>query len=513
MRSLRLFGLLAVFGVVVGACEAMKQESAQEEVERNLAVSSEDEKIRAGLRALAQNINAKVIYNNQELTGVDGIKTLLGNPERLKDLPAGGVWRYLQAKDEANRRLSLYKEGDGYKTAYMSAAAHLNKQALVIFLTYLNETESSREKTLALSIAALNAHSANDEHKDILIMLMMAGADWTRLLTSNAYDKIKENIKQALSIFCSYFDMQIDVAKFNVNDETEHNKERIDSIKNALFRLEVIFNKLSEEERLSWSIKKIKPDSDEYREINGCIFNQEHIGYSSPWLIQYTKHTKTEKGCNDLINAAWKGDLAKVKDLIKPNGVGVNCLGINSIRPTYKRTVLRPIILMPRLETALYNAAYAGHLDIVNFLLENGADVNAAVQLRGERDNPLFAAVREGHETVVERLLKNSRIDYDLIKGPGGHDDALMIVSGKRYQIQEKLSSDKSNQSLKKNLEKYNRILTLLQNAIGKKNEEEKKVEEKKSEEPASAEWACSACTYLNQPKANVCEMCGTKKQ
>jgi predicted Zn-ribbon and HTH transcriptional regulator len=35
--------------------------------------------------------------------------------------------------------------------------------------------------------------------------------------------------------------------------------------------------------------------------------------------------------------------------------------------------------------------------------------------------------------------------------------------------------------------------------------------EEEKVAEPV--QWACSACTYLNQPKANVCEMCGTKKQ
>lgn len=56
--------------------------------------------------------------------------------------------------------------------------------------------------------------------------------------------------------------------------------------------------------------------------------------------------------------------------------------------------------------TALHEAALQGHIEIVELLIENGADVNIkSIEMFG--DTPLIDASANGHLDVVKYLLKN----------------------------------------------------------------------------------------------------------
>ena len=53
--------------------------------------------------------------------------------------------------------------------------------------------------------------------------------------------------------------------------------------------------------------------------------------------------------------------------------------------------------------TALHAAAYGGHVDVVELLIERGAAVNESKNLY--HMSPLHAAAEEGHKEVVELLM------------------------------------------------------------------------------------------------------------
>jgi ankyrin repeat protein len=68
-------------------------------------------------------------------------------------------------------------------------------------------------------------------------------------------------------------------------------------------------------------------------------------------------------------------------------------------------------------DTALYGAAQEGHAAIVAILLAWGADVNCAVTgADGNPDTPLFIASTKGHEKVVEMLLEGGA-DANKVEG------------------------------------------------------------------------------------------------
>lgn len=126
-----------------------------------------------------------------------------------------------------------------------------------------------------------------------------------------------------------------------------------------------------------------------------------------------------------LISAAQRGDLDLVKELLD-KGADINTRGTN--RPNIGRTLLHYAAGAKRYKlrgehlkvaklllargadvnasadtgyTALHVAAGLGQLEMVDFLLENGADINA----RDTRGTPLQAAVLLGDESVVARLI------------------------------------------------------------------------------------------------------------
>ena len=58
--------------------------------------------------------------------------------------------------------------------------------------------------------------------------------------------------------------------------------------------------------------------------------------------------------------------------------------------------------------TPIHAAIDRGHLDIANFLLDCGANVNT-MSIHG--DTPLSAAAQDGYETLAERLLERGATD------------------------------------------------------------------------------------------------------
>jgi len=122
--------------------------------------------------------------------------------------------------------------------------------------------------------------------------------------------------------------------------------------------------------------------------------------------------------CDEIHDAAGRGDLAKVKTLLKGKP------GLVSSKNDYGQTPLHyaahghkdvaELLLIDKAEvdakdkagyTPLYVAAQEGHKDVVELLLAYKADVNAKAN---NGDTPLDMAVYKGRRDVVDVLLANN---------------------------------------------------------------------------------------------------------
>uniref|UniRef100_H2ZLS2 Uncharacterized protein n=1 Tax=Ciona savignyi TaxID=51511 RepID=H2ZLS2_CIOSA len=85
------------------------------------------------------------------------------------------------------------------------------------------------------------------------------------------------------------------------------------------------------------------------------------------------------------------GNLTKVKEFIE-----------NGVKPDSFCTTDNKSSILPKGASGLCVAALEGHIEIIDFLLNNGADVHFKCQ---QGETALFLAARNGHDQVVTRLL------------------------------------------------------------------------------------------------------------
>ncbi len=136
--------------------------------------------------------------------------------------------------------------------------------------------------------------------------------------------------------------------------------------------------------------------SDKYPEVIKYLESLNVSSVSNNKNVQVAQIDKTIK-CGDIYLSAKNGDLKCVQQNIL-NGVDVNIKTENSDMMG---------------NTPLMTASFYGHLEIVKYLIDEGADVNAS--RRYGNITALNEASQNGHDEIVQLLIKHGAIDSSLI--------------------------------------------------------------------------------------------------
>jgi len=82
-------------------------------------------------------------------------------------------------------------------------------------------------------------------------------------------------------------------------------------------------------------------------------------------------------------------------------------------------------------KTPLHIAAFFGHIDIVRFLVENGADINKEIESSGQ--TALYMAVLQNHYQIIRYLIKNGAFVNVTDKITG---KTLLHIAAKKGDVQ-----------------------------------------------------------------------------
>jgi len=122
-------------------------------------------------------------------------------------------------------------------------------------------------------------------------------------------------------------------------------------------------------------------------------------------------HLKSRGAFIDLPTACHTGDIERVRDLLRQDPSLANQTGYHE---GYYLGAGSP----------LSNAAAAGRLDIVQLLLEHGADPNLAEEQYAPKGRALYSAVYHGHYDIAKLLLERGAFPNPPVESSG---DALWI--------------------------------------------------------------------------------------
>ena len=147
---------------------------------------------------------------------------------------------------------------------------------------------------------------------------------------------------------------------------------------------------------------------------NGDYFYRGWRDVPSDWPVtpaQVLDHLKARGAFIDLPTACHTGDIARVRELLRQDPSLANRLGENE---GYYLGAGAPIS----------NAAAAGRIDIVQLLLDHGADPNLPEEQIAPRGKALYNAVYNGHYDIAELLLERGAFPNPPVESSG---DALWV--------------------------------------------------------------------------------------
>jgi hypothetical protein len=147
---------------------------------------------------------------------------------------------------------------------------------------------------------------------------------------------------------------------------------------------------------------------------NGDYFYRGWRNELRSWRVtpaQVMAHLKARGAAIDLPTACHTGDIERVRELLRQDSSLANKIGEHE---GYYLGAGAP----------LANAAAVGRLDIVQLLLDHGADPNLPEEQYAPKGKALYAAVYNGHHDIAKLLLERGAFPNPPVESSG---DALWV--------------------------------------------------------------------------------------